>query len=393
MDAMSATAVTAGSVDTAELADVVHASFLGADEGSSTIARTEVVRRIRELAPLANGPAVRTVADQVIARISGLGPLAALLDDPGVSDILVNGSGPVWVERSGSLAQTEIELSADDVGRLLERVLAPLGLRVDRSSPFVDARLADGSRLHAVVPPLAVDGPCLAIRRFGVAALTLDELAEGPVAALLASGVRDGWNVVVVGGTGAGKTTLLNAVAAEVPPVERIVTVEDTAELRLAHPHVVRLEARPASADGVGAVTIRELVRNALRMRPDRIIVGEVRGPEALDMLQAMNTGHEGSLTTIHANSPADAVRRLETLVLSAGIPLPLDAVRDQIAASVDLLVQIARGPDGGRRVLTVAELAPTVDHAGRVPLRGLVRAGRLVADPLRPGRRGGPRD
>jgi pilus assembly protein CpaF len=374
-------------VDESALADAVHATFLGS---TGAIGRGEVVRRIRTLAPLASGAAVRTVADRVVARISGLGPLVPLLDDPDVSDILVNGAGPVWVERSGRLERTEIELTADDVARLLERVLAPLGLRVDRSSPLVDARLADGSRLHAVVPPLSVDGPCLAIRRFGVTDHAVTALASGPVVDLLRDAVRSGRNIVVLGGTGAGKTTLLNAMAAEVPGGERLVTVEDTAELRLPHPHVVRLEARPASADGVGAVPIRELVRNALRMRPDRIIVGEVRGPEALDMLQAMNTGHEGSLTTLHANSPADAVRRLETLVLSAGVALPLAAVRDQIAASVDLLVQVARRPDGGRWVVTVAEPAPSVDQEGRIGLWELVRSGEVVAGARRPARRQG---
>ncbi|MBA2436732.1 MAG: CpaF family protein [Acidimicrobiia bacterium] len=270
---------------------------------------------------------------------------------------MVNGPGPVWVERRGRLERMETSLDTATIERLIERVVGPLGLRIDRSSPLVDARLPDGSRVNAVVPPLAVDGPCLTIRRFGARRLTLAEVCPPGVAELLAWAVRSRANVLVSGGTGAGKTTLLNALGAEIPAGERVVTIEDAAELRLPGEHVVRLEARPANAEGVGEVPLRQLVRNALRMRPDRIVVGEVRGPEALDMLQAMNTGHEGSLSTCHANSPADALRRLETMVLTGSVALPLEAVREQVHAAVDLIVQVARTADGWRGVVEVAEV------------------------------------
>ncbi|MBK9180241.1 MAG: CpaF family protein [Acidimicrobiales bacterium] len=270
---------------------------------------------------------------------------------------MVNGPGPVWVERRGRVERTPLTLDGPTIEHLIERIVAPLGLRIDRASPLVDARLPDGSRVNAVVPPLAVDGPCLTIRRFGARAVTLAEVCPPGVAPFLAWAVGARCNVLVSGGTGAGKTTLLNALAGEIPAEERVVTVEDAAELRLPREHVVRLEARPANAEGVGEVRVRDLVRNALRMRPDRIVVGEVRGPEALDMLQAMNTGHEGSLSTCHANSPADALRRLETMILMGDVALPLAAVREQLAASLDLVVQIARRPGGGRAVVEVAEV------------------------------------
>jgi pilus assembly protein CpaF len=259
-------------------------------------------------------------------------------------------------------------------------VVGPLGLRVDRAAPLVDARLPDGSRVNAVVPPLAVDGPCLTIRRFVARRVVLDEVCPPGVAPLLAWAVRARLNVLVSGGTGAGKTTLLNALAAEVPAGERVVTVEDAAELQLPGEHVVRLEARPASAEGSGEVLVRDLVRNALRMRPDRIVVGECRGPEALDMLQAMNTGHEGSLSTCHANGPADALRRLETMVLMGSVALPLAAVREQVDGALDLVVQVARRPDGTRAVVELAEVAP--DRPARV--RRLARPAGLEDLPAR---------
>jgi pilus assembly protein CpaF len=282
---------------------------------------------------------------------------------------MCNGAGPVWVERSGRLERLALWLSADDVALLIERVLTPLGLRADRTAPLVDARLADGSRVNVVIPPLAIDGPCLTIRRFGARAVTLDHVAVPPVAAFLRSAVEARLNIVVSGGTGAGKTTLLNALAACLPAEERIVTIEDAAELRLPLTHVVRLEARPSNAEGAGTVHVRDLVRNALRMRPDRIVVGEVRGAEALDMVQAMNTGHEGSLSTCHANSPTDALRRLETMVLSGAAGLPLAAIREQLAASVDLVVHVARRPGGARRIVDVAEVVPLGDEPGLRPL------------------------
>lgn len=284
------------------------------------------------------------------------------LRDPSVSEIMVNGPGPVWVERDGRVEATGTILDAETIELLIEQTVAPLGRRIDRSSPMVDARLADGSRLNAVVPPVAVDGPYVTIRRFSVRPIPLDDFAGPGVVAALRWAVAARCNLVVSGGTGAGKTTLLNALAASIPPGERVVTVEDAAELALASDHVVRLEARPADHDGVASVTIRQLVRNALRMRPDRIIVGEVRGAETLDMLQAMNTGHEGSLSTCHANSPDDAISRLETMVLLDGGAVPLPAVRDQITAAVDLVVHVARRPRGGRRITSVAE----IDRAGK---------------------------
>jgi pilus assembly protein CpaF len=295
----------------------------------------------------------------------------------------------VWIERAGRVERYPLSLDEATVMHLIERIVAPLGRRVDRSSPLVDARLPDGSRVNAIVRPVAVDGPCLTIRRFGVAAVGLDRFAPPAVVGLLRRAVAVHQNIVVSGGTGAGKTTLLNALAAVIPAHERIVTIEDTAELRLTAPHVVRLEARPANAEGVGALHIRDLVRNALRMRPDRLIIGEVRGGEALDMLQAMNTGHEGSLSTCHANSPTDALRRLETMALMSSVDLPLAAVREQVQSSVDLVVQVGRGPDGGRRIIAVDEVDPAPFDGSAQPstTSPLARDGRLVAAPRRPAR------
>ncbi len=348
--------------------------------------RAAVAAAVRRRHPLLPDATVQAEVDRVVWQIEGLGPLQPLLDDDAVTDVLVNGDGCVWVERQGRLCRTDLHLDAATVLLLIERVVAPLGLRIDRSSPLVDARLPGGARVNAVVAPLAVDGPLLTIRRFGADAVPLGAFAPPPVAALLAAAVRERRNILVSGGTGSGKTTLLNALAAELPPAERVVTVEDAAELRLPGEHVVRLEARPANVDGVGAVAIRDLVRNALRMRPDRIIVGEVRGPEALDMLQAMNTGHEGSMSTCHANSPVDALRRLETMVLLAGVALPLVSVRDQVVSSIDLVVHVARRPDGGRRVVAVAEVEPEV-RRGRAVVRDLLLDGDRVGSPARPGR------
>jgi pilus assembly protein CpaF len=271
---------------------------------------------------------------------------------------MVTGPGRVWIERAGALERTDVSLTAPEIDHIIEKIVGPLGLRVDRSSPAVDARLPDGSRVHAIVPPLAIDGPYLTIRRFRARVVELDEFcASAAVVGFVRGIVRERRNVIVCGGTGSGKTTLLNALAGAIPS-GRIVTVEDAAELRLQQDHVVRLEARPANAEGVGRVSIRDLVRNALRMRPDRIIVGECRGAEALDMLTAMNTGHEGSMSTCHANSPTDALRRLETMVLLAGEGLPLDAVRDQLHAAIDVVIEVGRGRDGRRRITSVVEVA-----------------------------------
>jgi pilus assembly protein CpaF len=285
------------------------------------------------------------------------------------------------------VVDTDLRLEPDSTSAVIERIVAPLGLRVDRSRPLVDARLPDGSRVNAVVPPLAIDGPCLTIRRFGVHRVGLEAFCPPPVAGLLAGLVRRRANVVVSGGTGSGKTTLLNALAAAIDPTERLVTIEDSAELRLPGDHIVRLEARPASPDGLEAVTIRDLVRNALRMRPDRILVGECRGGEALDMVQAMNTGHEGSLTTCHANSPADALHRLETMILLADVGLPLAAVRDQLVSSIDVVVQVARRPGGTRAVIAVAELEPELAAGGRLAVRALADEHTARAEPVRPPR------
>ena len=366
------------------LAERLHARLLAADpRPHGERLRADLERLARAEAPLLPADEVRRLVDHVAARVGGLGPLDPLLADPDVSEVMVNGTGDVWVERAGRVERTELALDGSTTGHLIERVVGPLGLRADRASPLVDARLPDGSRVNAVVPPLAVDGPCLTIRRFVVRVVDLEAVCPPGVAPLLAWAVHGRLNVLVAGGTGAGKTTLLNALAAEIPPGERVVTVEDAAELRLAREHVVRLEARPASAEGAGEVTVRDLVRNALRMRPDRIVVGECRGPEALDMLQAMNTGHEGSLSTCHANGPADALRRLETMVLMGSVALPLTAVREQVDAALDLVVQVARRPDGTRAVVELAEVDGEVP--GRV--RRLADRAGLGSLPLRPPR------
>jgi pilus assembly protein CpaF len=367
------------------LASAVHRSLIRAGEGTDP-GRAIVVRAVREQAPIVDAPGVADTADRVIARMTGLGPLEPLLSDPAVTDVMVNGPGPVWIERDGCLTPTATFLDRETIEHLVERVVGPLGLRADRANPLVDARWVDGSRVHVVMPPVAVDGPCVTIRRFAARPVDLDAMCPPGVAALLRWAVRSRLNVVVSGGTGAGKTTLLNALAAEIPHRDRVVTVEDAAELRLDHGHVVRLEARPAVADAGPGVTIRDLVRNALRMRPDRIIVGECRGAEALEMLIAANSGHEGSLSTCHANSPPDAVRRLETMVLLADAAPPLEAVRDQLVAALDLVVQVARRPDGRRRVVAVAELTSALDGGGlsRVPCATIADDAGLHALPTR---------
>jgi pilus assembly protein CpaF len=372
---------------TGDLVERVRARLLaeGGDVGGSA---DRVVDHVHEEAPLLSSVDEARAVAAVRADVEGLGPLQPLLDDRLVSDVLVNGDGrPVWIERAGRLMETGIVLAAADVERLIERIVAPLGLRADRAAPLVDARLPDGSRVHAVVPPLAVDGPCLTIRRFSARAEPLASFGASAVVRLLSDAVAGGANVVVAGGTGAGKTTLLNALAAAIPPGERIITVEDAAELRLPQPHVVRLESRPANAEGAGRVTVRDLVRNALRMRPDRILVGECRGGEALDMLQAMNTGHEGSMTTCHANGCEDALRRLETMVLLAESGLPLGAVREQLASAVDLVVQVARADGGRRRIVEVAEVVAPFAHGPRV--RTIVSGDQVVASAVRARARG----
>ncbi|HUR78429.1 MAG TPA: CpaF family protein [Acidimicrobiales bacterium] len=334
---------------------------------AATVDPSLVARLVREEAPLLDARQTDATVATVLAEVSGLGRVEPLLNDAEISEVMINGPGAVWVERSGALSRTEVAVSAAEIDHLIEKIVGPLGLRVDRSSPAVDARLADGSRVNVVVPPLAIDGPYVTIRRFRARVVGLDEFASPDVVALLHLVVAQRRNVIVCGGTGSGKTTLLNALAGAISDDARIVTVEDAAELRLHQAHVVRLEARPANAEGVGRVPIRDLVRNALRMRPDRIVVGECRGAEALDMLTAMNTGHEGSMSTCHANSPADALRRLETMVLLAGEGLPLDAVRDQLHAAIDVIVEVARGRDGRRRIKSVVEVAAPGEPGPRV--------------------------
>ena len=370
----------------------VYARLLA--EASGPVRVEQLAALVGEEAPLLGTRQRARVVEELLAEVQGLGPLEPLLADPAVTEVMVNGPNEVWCERAGCLERVPLVLDAPTIEHLIEKVVGPLGLRVDRSSPLVDARLPDGSRVNAVVPPLAVDGPCLTIRRFGARPVPLEAFAPPAVVELLSWAVRARLNLLVSGGTGAGKTTLLNALGGRIPAGERVVTVEDAAELRLPGDHVVRLEARPGNAEGAGAVRVRDLVRNALRMRPDRILVGEVRGPEALDMLQAMNTGHEGSLSTCHANGPADALRRLETMVLMGDVDLPLAAVRAQLDSGLDLVVQVARGPGGTRRVVEVAEvvddggdfLRDVDDRPARRPPRGSPAPGggrrtRTVAD------------
>ena len=315
---------------------------------------------VRALAPLTPTHVLDDVVARVAARVHGMGPLEPLLADASVSEVMINGPGPVWIERGGTVSRSGVSLDRAAVDLLIERIVSPLGRRVDQLTPCVDGRLPDGSRVHVAVPPVAVDGPYVTIRRFVVPDVALEMFAGPPVVALLEELVDRGANLVVSGGTGAGKTTLLNALAGRVSHHQRVITIEDAAELQLEHPHVVRLEARPESREGGGSVTIRDLVRNALRMRPDRLVVGEVRGPEALDLLHALNTGHAGCLSTVHANGPVDALRRLAALATAADERLGVEAVRDHVTAAIDAVVHLGRSPDGTRRIVAVAEVT---DH------------------------------
>ena len=311
------------------------------------------------------------LAQRVLRLATGLGPLDPLLADPAVDEVMVNGGGEVYVERDGRVERADARFAdTAELMHAVERILAPLGRRVDEASPLCDARLPDGSRVNVVIPPLAVDGPSLTIRRFRRGGFSLADLVQNstlpePLAEYLAGAVESRATILVSGGTGCGKTTTLGALSGAIPASERIVTIEDAAELRLRQPHVVRLEARPPNVEGRGEVTIRQLVRNALRMRPDRIVVGEVRGAEALDMLMALNTGHEGSLSTVHANSAEEALRRIEVLALMAGVGLPHAAVCAQVADAFDLVVHQARRAGGERRVTSVAEVVRVAGGAG----------------------------
>ena len=359
--------------------------------------------RILEEEPVPLSSAER---EHLVAEISddvlGYGPIERYLDDPTVTEVMVNGAQAIYIERAGKLHKTSERFGSEErLRHIIDKIVGQVGRRIDESSPMVDARLPDGSRVNAIIPPLAVDGPMLTIRKFAKTRLTLDDLvAFGTLSPettdFLAACVQGRLNIIVSGGTGTGKTTLLNVLSALIPEDERIITIEDAAELQLSQEHLVRLEARPQNVEGKGDVTIRDLVRNALRMRPDRIIVGEVRGAEALDMLQAMNTGHEGSLSTLHANSPRDALSRLETMTLMAGMELPLRAVRDQIASALDLVVHLERLRDGTRRVTQITEVVGmegdvvtlsdlfAFDHTAGIDDDGRHR-GRLLPTGLRP--------
>lgn len=346
----------------------------------AAVLRPKVVAALRRIvADLGQETPHGEIQEQLVHELSdealGLGPLEALLADPDVSEIMVVDPHTIFIERAGKMELSGLKFTDDDsVRAVIERIVTPLGRRIDESTPLVDARLRDGSRVNAVIPPLALRGPCITIRKFAKEPLRMPDLVRfgslsGDMARFLERAVKVRKNIIISGGTGSGKTTLLNVLSGAIPTHERVVTIEDAAELQLRQPHVVSLEARPANLEGKGEYSIRDLVKNALRMRPDRIVVGECRGGEAIDMLQAMNTGHEGSLTTTHANSPKEAVARIETLCLMAGLDLPVRAIRQQIASSVHVIVQQSRFSDGSRRVTNVAEVLG-IDDDGEVELR-----------------------
>jgi pilus assembly protein CpaF len=344
----------------------------------------------QEMTPLSTAER-RLIIDEILNEIFGLGPLEPLLDDPSINDILVNTHDQIFVERDGRLERSPVSFKDDNhLMQIIDRIVSRVGRRIDESSPMVDARLQDGSRVNAIIPPLSIDGPHLSIRKFRKDALSGEDLIRygsltAPILELLSGCVSARLNVLISGGTGAGKTTLLNVLSSFIPSAERIVTIEDSAELQLRQEHVVRLETRPPNIEGEGQVTQRQLVINSLRMRPDRIVVGEVRGGEAIDMLQAMNTGHDGSLTTIHANSPRDALSRLETMVAMAGFQLPPRAVKEQIASAINLVIQVARNSDGTRRVTSLSEIIGmeenviTMQEIFQFEKQGIDEEGRVV--------------
>jgi pilus assembly protein CpaF len=342
--------------------DLTKLTSLSPDQLHAEVSRLAETVLVEEAMPLSATERDRLV-NEVQHELFGLGPLEPLLSDPTISDILVNSHRTIYIERRGKLEQTNVAFKDDEhLMRVIERIVSSVGRRIDESSPMVDARLKDGSRVNAIIPPLSIDGPVLSIRRFGAEPLRMSALIEKraltkDIADMLEMCVKARLNVLISGGTGAGKTTLLNSLSAYIPEDERVVTIEDSAELQLQQPHVVRLETRPPNIEGRGEVTQRDLVRNALRMRPDRIVIGEVRGGEAIDMLQAMNTGHDGSLTTIHANTPRDALARIETMIQMTGMRLSDRAMRQQIASALDLVLQVARHSDGSRRVTSISEI------------------------------------
>ncbi len=342
--------------------DLSKLSALTPEQVHAEVSRMAESVLAQEEMPLSSSEKDRLIND-VQHELFGLGPLEPLLKDPTISDILVNSHRRIYIERRGKLEVTNVTFKDDEhLMRVIERIVSSVGRRIDESSPMVDARLADGSRVNAIIPPLAIDGPVLSIRRFGSEPLRMSALIEHKaltkdIADMLEMCIRARLNVLISGGTGAGKTTLLNALSAYIPEDERIVTIEDSAELQLQQPHVVRLETRPPNIEGRGEVSQRDLVKNALRMRPDRIVIGEVRGGEAIDMLQAMNTGHDGSLTTVHANTPRDALARLETMIQMTGMRLSDRAMRQQVASAINLVLQVARLSDGSRRVTSISEI------------------------------------
>jgi len=360
-----------------------------AREAVESSARALIAEEMPGIVGMTRDELVTAVADEVL----GLGPIEPMLRDNSISEIMVNAPDTVFYEKDGRLYLSPIRFrDAGHILRIAERIIAPLGRRVDESSPMVDARLADGSRVNIIIPPVAPKSPTITIRKFRQDKMTIEDLiATGTLTRELAEFLRAciqvKLNIVISGGTGTGKTTLLNALSAFIPDEERIITIEDPTELRLQQVHLVSLEARPPSLEGKGEVTQRDLVRNCLRMRPDRILVGEVRGPEAFDMMQAMNTGHEGSLTTIHSNSPRDALARIENMILMAGLDLPLRAIREQMVSALQVVVQIARMPDGSRKIITIAEITGmegqvvTMQHIYRFEQRGIDTEGRIVGD------------
>ncbi|MBV8859954.1 MAG: CpaF family protein [Acidobacteria bacterium] len=355
----------------------------------------EVSRLVEDMIAAENAPLSVTERERLIGEVRhelfGLGPLEPLLSDPQVSDILVNSPKKVYIERHGKLELTSVEFKDDEhLMRVIERIVSTVGRRIDESSPMVDARLSDGSRVNAIIPPLSLDGPVLSIRRFGAEPLRMSSLIDKnaltkEMAEMFEMCVKARLNVLISGGTGAGKTTLLNALSSYIPDDQRIVTIEDSAELQLQQPHVVRLETRPPNIEGKGEVAQRDLVKNALRMRPDRIVIGEVRGGEAIDMLQAMNTGHDGSLTTIHANTPRDALARLETMIQMTGMRLSDRAMRQQVASALDLVIQAARLSDGTRRITSISEITGmegetiTMQEIFHFERKGVDKDGRVV--------------
>jgi pilus assembly protein CpaF len=342
--------------------DLTKLGALAPDQLNAEVSRLAEGVLAAEAMPLSSLERERLV-NEVRHELFGLGPLEPLLADPTISDILVNSHSKIYIERRGKLEATSVAFKDDEhLMRVIERIVSSVGRRIDESSPMVDARLADGSRVNAIIPPLSIDGPVLSIRRFGSEPLRMSALIDKQavtreIAEMLEMCVKARLNVLISGGTGAGKTTLLNALSAYIPEDERIVTIEDSAELQLQQPHVVRLETRPPNIEGRGEVTQRDLVKNALRMRPDRIVIGEVRGGESIDMLQAMNTGHDGSLTTVHANTPRDALTRLETMIQMTGMRLSDRAMRQQIASAINMVVQAARLSDGTRRITSISEV------------------------------------